>query len=61
MAKKLKKNIQSSLIFFIICITYQWLFLDGIKLGQIIGISISFFIFNTFSDWVNIPYEWKKK
>ncbi|ATP40142.1 hypothetical protein CSE16_08820 [Solibacillus sp. R5-41] len=61
MVKILKKNIQSSLIFFIICIISQWLFLDGIKLGQIIGISILYFFIGIFVDWANIPYEWNKK
>ncbi|EON70669.1 hypothetical protein H131_20597 [Lysinibacillus sphaericus OT4b.31] len=61
MVKNIKKNIQSSLIYFILFIIYQWLFRDDIQWGHIIGISILFFIFSTFFDWANIPYKWKKK
>ncbi|KMY32733.1 hypothetical protein ACZ11_11610 [Lysinibacillus xylanilyticus] len=59
MVKIIKKNIQYSLIFFILFITFQWLFRDDIQWGQIIGISILYFLFNIFYDWVKIPYKWK--
>ncbi|MGE7674315.1 hypothetical protein ACQKMV_12135 [Lysinibacillus sp. NPDC094403] len=61
MVKTIKKNIQASLIFFILFITFRWLFHDDIQWGQIIGISILFFLFNIFYDWANIPYKWKKE
>lgn len=60
MTKNIKKNIQFSLTFFILSITFQWLFRDDIQWGQIIGISILFFLFNLFYDWASIPYKWKK-
>lgn len=56
MVKIIKKNIQTSLIYFIVFITFQWLFRDDIQWGQIIGISILILIFSTFFDWANIPY-----
>ncbi|MFJ3388032.1 MULTISPECIES: hypothetical protein [Lysinibacillus] len=61
MVKIIKKNIQYSLIFFIVFIIIQWLFRDAIQWGQIIGTSILFFLFNIFYDWANIPYKWKKE
>lgn len=61
MTKNKKKNIQFSLTFFILSITFQWLFRDDIQWGQIIGISILVFLFNIFYDWANIPYKWKKE
>ncbi|PJO42301.1 hypothetical protein CWD94_18645 [Lysinibacillus xylanilyticus] len=61
MAKNVKKNIQYSLIFFILFITFQWLFRDDIQWGQIIGISILYFLFNIFYDWTKIPYKWKNR
>ncbi|MFF2177771.1 hypothetical protein ACFVT8_15045 [Lysinibacillus sp. NPDC058147] len=61
MTKNIKKNIQFSLTFFILSITFQWLFRDDIQWGQIIGISILVFLFNIFYDWANIPYKWKKE
>ncbi|GAB0169284.1 hypothetical protein LSPCS325_27210 [Lysinibacillus sp. CTST325] len=61
MVKIIKKNIQHSLIFFILFIIIQWLFRDDIQWGQIIGISFLFFLFNILYDWANIPYKWKKE
>lgn len=61
MVKIIKKNIQASLIFFILFITFQWLFRDDIQFGKIIGISILFFFIGIFRDWTNIPYKWKDK
>ncbi|MGE7696476.1 hypothetical protein ACQKNC_20665 [Lysinibacillus sp. NPDC094177] len=61
MVNIIKKNIQFSLIFFILFITFQWLFRDDIQWGEIIGISILFFLFNIFYDWAIIPYKWKKE
>ncbi len=58
MVNIIKKNIQYSLIFFILFITFQWLFRDDIQWGQIIGISILYFLFNIFYDWAKIPYKW---
>ncbi|MFJ7981665.1 hypothetical protein ACIQ1D_15420 [Lysinibacillus xylanilyticus] len=59
MVKMIKKNVQYSLIFFILFITFQWLFRDDIQWGQIIGISILYFLFNIFYDGAKIPYKWK--
>ncbi|MGE7908298.1 hypothetical protein [Lysinibacillus xylanilyticus] len=61
MAKNVKKNIQYSLIFFILFITFRWIFRGDIQWGQIIGISILYFLFNIFYDWAKIPYKWKKE
>jgi len=61
MVNIIKKNIQFSLIFFILFITFQWLFRDDIQWGQIIGISILYFLFNIFYDWAKIPYKWKNE
>lgn len=60
MTKNIKKNIQFFLTFFILCITFQWLFRDDIQWGQITGISILVFLFHIFYDWANTPYKWKK-
>ncbi|QPQ31398.1 hypothetical protein [Lysinibacillus sp. JNUCC 51] len=60
MAKNVKKNMQYSLIFFILFITFRWIFRGDIQWGQIIGISILYFLFNIFYDWAKIPYKWKK-
>ncbi|MEY9974132.1 hypothetical protein ABH966_004542 [Lysinibacillus sp. RC46] len=61
MVKIIKKNIQYPLIFFILCIIFQWLFRGDIQWGQIIGVSILIFLFHIFYDWANIPYKWKKE
>ncbi len=55
------KNIQKSLIFFMLLIISQWLFRDDIQWGHIIGTSILFFLFSIFYDWASIPYKWKKE
>lgn len=61
MVKIIKKNIQYSLIFFMLFIITQWLFRDAVQWGQIIGTSILFFLVKIFYDWANIPYKWKKE